>query len=175
MWWFLAVLAGIFLFLFLKKSWEENSQGVRLNDGTAAEDEALENIVEMEDIFFEAVKSGKKAVKFMHLFYQEDLMMIKSLFQSEHIPYRIENEHVASVLVGYGVTGFNHTDLYILREDYDDAFKIVKEYAENKQLSGTSSSMAEKAGAVITVLLASSFIPDKNETSGIVVFKLEED
>ena len=30
-------------------------------------------------------------------------------------------------------------------------------------------------GAVITVLFASSFIPDKHETSGIVVFKLEED
>ena len=175
MWWLVAVLSGIFVFLFLKKSWKENSEGVKLNDGTAAEDEALDDVVEMEDAFFEAVQSGKKAVKFMHLFYQEDLMMIKSLFQSEHIPYRVENEHVASVLVGYGVTGFNHTDFYILREDYDDAFKIVKEYAENKRLSGKVSGMADKMGAVITVLFASSFIPDKHETSGIVVFKLQEE
>ena len=79
MWWLVAVLSGIFVFLFLKKSWKENSEGVKLNDGTAAEDEALDDVVEMEDAFFEAVQSGKKAVKFMHLFYQEDLMMIKSL------------------------------------------------------------------------------------------------
>lgn len=52
MWWLVAVLSGIFVFLFLKKLWKENSEGVKLNDGTAAEDEALDDVVEMEDAFF---------------------------------------------------------------------------------------------------------------------------
>lgn len=123
MWWLVAVLTGIFLFLFLKKSWEENSQGVKLNDGTAAEDKALDDVVEMEDAFFEAVRGGKKSIKFMYLFYQEDIMIIRSLFQSEGIPYRRENEHLSSILVGSGVAGTNYTAFYILREDYEDALK----------------------------------------------------
>lgn len=62
MWWLVAVLSGIFVFLFLKNRGKKNSEGVKLNDGTAAEDEALDDVVEMEDAFFEAVQSGKKAV-----------------------------------------------------------------------------------------------------------------
>lgn len=175
MWWLAAVLAGIFLFLFLKKSWEENSQGVKLNDGSTEESEALENIVEMEDAFFEAVRGGKKSIKFMYLFYQEDIMIIKSLFQNEGIPFRTENEHLSSILVGSGVAGTNYTAFYILREDYEDALKIVKEYAENKHIETSDKVSTGLMTKFIDFVSAANFIPKKTETSGIIIFKLEKD
>ena len=78
------------------------------------------------------------------------------------------------MLAGYGVTGFNHTDFYILKENYKDALKIVTEYAKNKKLNEKGGGKGRLAGALITMALASSYIPGKDETAGIVVFKLEE-
>ena len=156
-------------FLLLKKLWAASKDGIVLSDNSAENAKALDGIIEMEDVFFQEARKGKTAVKFMHLFYLKDIMIL-----SEGIPYKIENEHLPSVLAGYGVTGFNHTDFYILKENYEDALKIVTEYAKNKKLNEKGGGKGRLAGALITMALASSYIPDKDETAGIVVFKLEE-
>lgn len=161
-------------FLLLKKLWAASKDGIVLSDNSAENAKALDGIIEMEDVFFQEARKGKTAVKFMHLFYLKDIMILKSLFQSEGIPYKIENEHLPSVLAGYGVTGFNHTDFYILKENYEDALKIVTEYAKNKKLNEKSGGKGRLAGSLITMAIASSYIPGKDETAGIVVFKLEE-
>ena len=96
------------------------------------------------------------------------------MLQSCGIPYRTENEHLPSVLAGIGVTGFNHTDFYILQDDYEEAFRIVTEYAEHKRTAATPDGAIKTAADIITVIAAAGYVPGKDETAGIVVFKYDE-
>ncbi len=170
----LIIIGGICSALFLYRSWHKNTEGIKLSDGTSEAPDALNGMIEMQEYFFSEIQKGKKAVKFMHLFYQQDIMVIQSIFQSNGIPYKIENNHLPSVLTGYCVYGFNHADFYILRENYDEALNIVKEYAERKKSFENSKNPAKKIGDLITIITAAGYIPDKDETSGIVIFKPED-
>lgn len=164
----------IFVVSIFKNQIKKAEFGTVLSDSSTEEKTALDDIVEMEDAFFEAVKNGREAVKFMHLFYGQDIMMLKAAFQSEGIPYKIENEHLPQVLTGQGVIGFYHSDFYILKEDYEDALKIVQEYVENKKNGGQSEAANKAVCDLISIVTASSYVPDKTETAGIVIFKLED-
>jgi hypothetical protein len=72
-----------------------------------------EEIIEMTEIFYEEVKNGEKKYKLMSIFNQFDLIFIKSLFQSERIPYYIESEHISRIKPGIQIGSFGNADIYI--------------------------------------------------------------
>ena len=90
--------------------------------------------VETESKFFEAVNNGKGKMQFLKIDNQMDLVFIKSLFQSENIPYYVEFETVSRVRpsINLGDLG-NYTLLYILEEDYNDALAIVEDYLDSRE------------------------------------------
>jgi hypothetical protein len=87
---------------------------------------------EMIDMFYEEVKNGENIYKLMNVFNQFDLMFIKSLFQSEQIPYHMESEHLSKMRPGMQIGSFGNADIYILEKDYNDAIKIIEEYRKTK-------------------------------------------
>lgn len=88
--------------------------------------------VDVEEMFLNEVKRGEKTCKLMCVFDQIDLLFIKSLFQSESIPYYIESEHVSQIKPGVQIGCFGNQDFYILQKDYDDALSIIEKYRKNK-------------------------------------------
>jgi hypothetical protein len=85
--------------------------------------------IEMENIFLNEIKKGEKSCKLIDVYDQVDLMFIKSLFQSEQIPYKIEFEHSSTLYAG---TPIIETAVYILEKDIEDANKILEEYDKSK-------------------------------------------
>jgi hypothetical protein len=90
-------------------------ENIKINDAI----EINKGNIEMEDIFYSEVKNGEKIYKIMEIFKELDVMFLKSLFQSEQIPYFFE-----SVMED----GSTRTGFYILEKDYCDAIKIIEEY-----------------------------------------------
>jgi hypothetical protein len=101
-----------------------------LNEGLTENND--EEKIEMEEIFYSEVKNGEKAYKLMNIFNQFDLMFVKSLFQSEQIPYYIESEYTSKIRPGMQIGSFGNADVYILDKDYNDAIIIIEEYRKNK-------------------------------------------
>jgi hypothetical protein len=91
--------------------------------------ETDEEKIEMENVFFDEVTKGEKPCKIMDVYDQVDLMFVKSLFQSEQIPYKIEFEHGSTIYAGSPAI---ETAVYVLEKDHDDAIKILDEYAKSK-------------------------------------------
>jgi hypothetical protein len=91
--------------------------------------EINEEMIEMEDIFLNEIKKGEKSCKLIDVYDQVDLMFIKSLFQSEQIPYKIEFEHGSTLYAG---TSIIETTVYILEKDLEDVNKILEEYNKSK-------------------------------------------
>jgi hypothetical protein len=85
--------------------------------------------IEMENIFFSEVKKGEKPYKLIDVYDQVDLMFVKSLFQSEQIPYKTEFEHGSTIYAG---TPAIETAVYVLEKDREDAIKIMEEYTKSK-------------------------------------------
>jgi hypothetical protein len=88
-----------------------------------------EEKVEMENIFFDEVEKGEKTCKLLDVYDQVDIMFVKSLFQSEQIPYKIEFEHGSTLYAGTSVI---ETAVYVLEKDHEDAIKILDEYTKSK-------------------------------------------
>jgi len=87
-----------------------------------------------EKIFFENINNGKVKYELLKIYTPFDLMMIKSLFISENIPYYVEFEHLMKVYPFVYIENYNNSRMYILEEDYDDAITVVKYYIGNKAL-----------------------------------------
>jgi hypothetical protein len=60
-------------------------------------------------------------------------LLIKSFFQSEAIPYRIENEFTSRIRPGMQVGSFRAATISILEKDYVDAVKIIEHYQQSKK------------------------------------------
>jgi hypothetical protein len=100
--------------------------------------------IEMEDIFLNEIQKGEKSCKIMDVSDQVDLMLVKSLFQSEQIPYKAEFEHGSALYAGAPVI---ETAVYVLKKDHDDALKVIEEYdkAKLKSIKINKASYHDKA------------------------------
>jgi hypothetical protein len=85
--------------------------------------------IEMENIFIDEINKGEKSYKLTEIYDQVDLMFLKSLFQSEQIPYKMEFEHGSTFYAG---TPIIETVVYVLEKDQADAIKILEEYNKSK-------------------------------------------
>jgi hypothetical protein len=83
----------------------------------------------MENIFFNEIKKGEKPCKLMDVYNQFDLLFIKSLFQCEQIPHKIEFEQGSALYAGSPTI---ESTVFILEKDYDDAVNILDEYYKTR-------------------------------------------
>jgi hypothetical protein len=90
---------------------------------------------DIEKTFFEKIKEGNLPYKLLSIYTPFDLMMIKSFFISENIPYYIEFEHLMNLKPFVHSLNYNNVNFYILKEDYDDAIIIIDSYIESKNLN----------------------------------------
>lgn len=115
-----------------KKRDAEAKAGKPADGGAAAPEEG----VEMERAFLDEVAAGRRAVRIASAYDQYDIMFIKSLFQSEQIPYYFEFENMSKLRTGIPVFSFNNALLNVLEGDYDDAYAVLKAYKERPDDEG---------------------------------------
>ncbi|MDR1836303.1 MAG: DUF2007 domain-containing protein [Treponema sp.] len=128
---FLAIIIAIFA-LFRSKFKDKNGIKKDRNDNEKIINE--NDKIEIEKVFFEKIKDGEKAFKIMIIYSQLDLMLIKSLFHLEQIPYYVEFEYSSAIYPGTFIDSLANSNIYILEKDYDDAIKIIEEYKNKKEI-----------------------------------------
>ena len=99
----------------------------------AGSDAALETVTEndsykMEEAFFERARAGSRSIPVAKLYHSFDIMFIKSIFESEGIPFRVDFEHFNKLRGGIPIDTMNNTILHILEEDYADAVAVLEDY-----------------------------------------------
>lgn len=98
------------------------------NKGKREAPQAEDASVEMEKVFLDKVQNGSSSVRLTTLYGQTDVMLIKSILQSEQIPYRVEFENITRLRTGFALGDFYGSVLYVLEEDRDDAMKVLDAY-----------------------------------------------
>lgn len=63
-----------------------------------------EDPYDMKDIFIDEVANGEKSYRIAFIYSLSDLIIIKSLFQSEQIPFFCEFEHLSKIKTGLPIT-----------------------------------------------------------------------
>jgi hypothetical protein len=122
---------------------------------------------EMEEIFFDKISEENRPYKLLNIYFPLDLMMIKSLFMSEQIPYYIEFEHFMGVRPFVQIINYNNTNLYILEEDYNDAIITLENYLEAKTLENNN--VKENIRNIFELLLISWVVLSPNNNLGIEI------
>jgi hypothetical protein len=157
----------IILWAFVKNKLQDDSENEMQNDSMKSQGSVDdEKYIEMEEMFYEEMKNGKKAYNLISAFNQFDLMFVKSLFQSEQIPYYIESEHASRIRPGMQIGSFGSANVYILDEDYNDAVKIVEEYRNNKTKNYKEKITIRKP---VEVLVGAWPVPEAGDSNGIVL------
>lgn len=129
---------------------------------------------DFEKQFFAEVQSGKPYLHFLNLNSQVDCMIIRSMLASMKIPTYIEGDNVNRIY-GSGASFLSNIfniKLYILLEDYDEAFSTVKDYINNKLETLTKDNEKnnyKKARAILEMLVAVYIISDAQEILGITI------
>jgi hypothetical protein len=122
---------------------------------------------EMEKIFFEKISEENRPYKLLNIYFPFDLMIIKSLFISEQIPYYIEFEHFMGVRPFVQIINYNNTNLYILEEDYNDAIIILESYLQTKTLD--KNRIKERVRNIFELLLISWVVLSPQNNLGIEI------
>jgi hypothetical protein len=115
------VIISIILWAIIKNIRQKDQSSIEHDINNKVTVEMDEEKIEMENIFLNEIKKGEKAYKLMEVYDQLDLMFLKSLFQSEQIPYKIEFEHGSTIYAGSATI---EATVYILEKDHEDAIKI---------------------------------------------------
>lgn len=124
-----------------------------------------------EELFFENVREGKKYQHFLNLSSQLDCMLIRSILASMKIPTYVEGENMNKIYGGAStfITTVFKIKLYILIDDYDEAFIVVKDYIKNKLKSLSSRKGKDKYLKVFEILSAPYIISNSQEILGISI------
>ena len=91
----------------------------------------------MENVFLEEISNGHKGRRIAFIYSSFDLMIIKSLFQSEQIPFFCEFEYLSKIKTGLPITQVNNIMLNVLEEDITDSKFILSEYIKTKKTDNT--------------------------------------
>jgi len=162
-------LAAIIILIAIIKNFlqgqNHNENESMLGEQTEAEENVNEQM-DLKELFFKEVRNGEKPYRFMSIHNQFDLMFIKSLFQSEEIPYYIENEHVSRLRPGMQIGSFRNVDFQILERDYELALRIVKDYKKNKRKNHKEKQTVRRP---FEVLFGNWAVPEANVIDGIEI------
>lgn len=156
-----------------------NSNFDDINEDSLPLTDEAENYTQIEEKFFENVRNGKKYQHFLNLSAQIDCFMIRSMLASMDIPTYTEGENVNNIYGGAStcLTSVFKIKLYILIEDYEEAFEVVKDYINNKAETLAERDGKDKYIKVFELLAAPYIISNSQEMLGIVVLpkKTEEE
>jgi len=119
------IVIGILILALIKKNVDNTKNRKERTDND------IESI-EMEKLFFDRISNGSTGLRIASIYNQYDIMFIKSLFQSEQIPYYFEFENTAKIRTGLPIENYNNSILNILEEDYEDAILVLQEYKKRK-------------------------------------------
>lgn len=124
-----------------------------------------------EELFFENVRKGKKYQHFLNLSSQLDCMLIRSILASMKIPTYVEGENMNKIYGGTStfLTTVFKIKLYILLDDYDEAFIVVKDYTKKKLESLSSREGKDKYLKAFEILSAPYIISNAQEILGISI------
>ena len=138
-------------------------------------DEKLETSTneDIQEQFFESVRNGKEKIKFLKLRNQFDLMFIKSLFQSENIPYYLEFEKMSKIRPGMNIGALgSFCLLYILKDDYYDAIKVVENYKNKKQYNNNNDvndNIRKNSRNITEIFFGNWTVPSAKDIDGIEI------
>lgn len=156
-----------------------NSNFDDINEDSLPFTDEAEDYTQIEEKFFESVRNGKKYQHFLNLSAQIDCFMIRSMLASMDIPTYTEGENVNNIYGGAStcLTSVFKIKLYILIEDYEEAFEVVKDYIKNKAETLAGRDGKDKYIKVFELLAAPYIISNSQEMLGIVVLpkKTEEE
>lgn len=156
-----------------------NSNFDDINEDSLPLTDEAEDYTQIEEKFFENVRNGKKYQHFLNLSAQIDCFMIRSMLASMDIPTYTEGENVNNIYGGAStcLTSVFKIKLYILIEDYEEAFEVVKDYINNKAETLAERDGKDKYIKVFELLAAPYIISNSQEMLGIVVLpkKTEEE
>lgn len=156
-----------------------NSNFDDINEDSLPFTDEAEDYTQIEEKFFESVRNGKKYQHFLNLSAQIDCFMIRSMLASMDIPTYTEGENVNNIYGGAStcLTSVFKIKLYILIEDYEEAFEVVKGYIKNKAETLAERDGKDKYIKVFELLAAPYIISNSQEMLGIVVLpkKTEEE
>ena len=124
-----------------------------------------------EELFFENVRKGEKYQHFLNLSSQLDCMLIRSILASMKIPTYVEGENINKIYGGTAtfITTVFKIKLYILIDDYDEAFIVVKDYIKKKLESLSSRKGKDKYLKAFQILSAPYIISNSQEILGISI------
>jgi hypothetical protein len=156
------IVVILILWAIMKNITQDNS---RIEDTIDNKEEKKldNNIIEMKEVFYQEIEKGEKTYYLMDILNQFDLMFVKSLFQSEKIPYFIELEHISKIRPGMQI---GNAGAYILEKDYDNAVKIIEEYMKNKSKNYNDKQTIRKP---LEILFGGWSVPEANDTGGIIL------
>lgn len=126
---------------------------------------------EMEARFYREAARGKKVLRFLHIYSQFDVMLIKSLLQSEGIPFHTEFEHMNKVRPGLAIRNYNQITVTILDEDYRDALELIRTYRKSGHEEGRASAFRYMA----ELLVGNWCVPAAGNPLGMEVLLKDED
>jgi len=121
---FLIIALCIFRYIYSKKTVKSNKTVRETLDYN-----------EMEIMFLNNISENNRPYKLLNIYFPFDLMIIKSLFMSEQLPYYVEFEHMMGLRPFIPIINYNNANFYILEEDYNDAIIVIETYLRNKTLN----------------------------------------
>lgn len=108
------------------------SDAAEENCDTAPEGLTESDSYQMEEAFFERAREGSRSIPIANLYHTFDIMFLKSIFESEGIPFRVDFEHFNKLRGGIPIGTMNNAILHILEEDYADAIAVLEDYRASK-------------------------------------------
>ena len=148
-----------------------NRLGLKMDDNINETNEKNIDYSKFEELFFENVRKGKKYQHFLNLSSQLDCMLIRSILASMKIPTYVEGENMNKIYGGAStfITTVFKIKLYILIDDYDEAFIVVKDYIKNKRKSLSSREGKDNYLKAFEILSAPYIISNSQEILGISI------
>ncbi len=140
------------------KKHERNLESTILNDGLS----------EMESKYYEMVSKGSTKYRIASVSDQYDIMVLKSLLQSEQIPYYFEFENTSKLVTGLPDFNDKNPIINILDDDYEDALKVLERYVEDK-LDDNRIGSKELSSSNRNIKMA-----ELNDYRGIKIYKKNE-
>lgn len=149
----------------------DTAAGTDADPGAEASMPGDEGYVEMEEAFFRRASEGEHEVKLLRAYFPQDIMLLRSLLQSEQVPFRTEFDAMSGIMPGVQIANFNETYFYVLAADRAAALDVVASYLDSKLVDQGKPPAAAAARGFAELVLAGWRAPDNSLRHSIDVFE----
>ena len=164
------------LIIYISKKDKTNDSVDSLIEDKLQNDFETEEIIhdDFSDRFFERTEEGEMHQLFLTIGAQQDVVNIRSLLASYDIPSYAKDENINRMYGGFCPTGMFCQKVYILINDYEEAFEIVSEYLNNKKENPSDNPTETKVSVVMAAALNYPIVNDVTLKNVIVHPKAAE-